>query len=333
MEIRRYEFILRAAEPIAHHSETLGNEAILMRRKVRVPGGRMVDIAEITGDTMRHGLREAAAYAYLDAAGMLDKPDLSEAALRLIFAGGMVTGKGSSSSINLDIYRKMTELMPPLRLLGGCADNRVIPGYLECDGAILICDETRKQIEECAPWVLQWLAGQDEATNPARSHVVSEQRVRMDPMLVPEKRMLMSADAQVAVNRRLESGERAHVEDDAVEAENAKSSMLPRRYETLVQGSLLYWSVTARCYSPLDVDTFLVMVLGFLANARVGGKKATGHGRIIPIAARQIDVVRPSERATEIIPMAMVPKVGKVFREHVEARRTEIAEMLRTVAA
>src|SRR3970282_539516 len=35
METVKYEFILEAAEPVAHHAESIGNEAILMRKKVR----------------------------------------------------------------------------------------------------------------------------------------------------------------------------------------------------------------------------------------------------------------------------------------------------------
>ena len=76
---------------------------------------------------MRHAAREVSSYAMLRAAGMLEGA-LSEAALRLLFAGGMVTGRGDAGVINLDRYRELCALVPPMALFGGCTDNRVQPG-------------------------------------------------------------------------------------------------------------------------------------------------------------------------------------------------------------
>lgn len=335
MNIKRLEFILEAVEPIAHHAETFGNEAVIQRRDLRLPGGAWVSIPEITGDTMRHGLREASAYAMLDAADLLRdvSPALSEGALRLLFAGGMVTGKGASPTINLDTYRRMCDLMPALKLLGGCADNRVIPGTTTAESALLICDETRPLLARTMPWVVTWLADHAETTSTSRLHVDEEQRVRMDPTLVPEKVSLLSESGQVAVNRRLAGSEVAHAADDAVDGERTKSSMLPRRYEVVKMGSLFSWGVEARCYSALDEDAFMVMVLGFLARARVGGKKATGHGRLVPVACQAIEVMRPAERSTAVVIETERAKIGRLFYEHVKARKEQVAEMLRTVIA
>ncbi|MGH8630893.1 MAG: hypothetical protein ACREU7_09045, partial [Burkholderiales bacterium] len=116
MERKRLEFILEARSPIAHHQETFGNTAVLMRQKVRQPDGSFAAVPIITGDTMRHGLREAGTYCLLDCAGLLGEA-LTEQALRLLFAGGMVTGSGSV--VKLDEYREMVDLVPTLALLGG----------------------------------------------------------------------------------------------------------------------------------------------------------------------------------------------------------------------
>jgi hypothetical protein len=53
METKRYEFVLEASQPIAHHSETLGNQSILMREDIRQPGGGFAKVPIVTGDTMR----------------------------------------------------------------------------------------------------------------------------------------------------------------------------------------------------------------------------------------------------------------------------------------
>lgn len=333
MKTIRYEFILRALQPINHQSETVGNEGVIMREPIRLPGGRYADVPIITGDTCRSGLRRAAAWALLDAAGLIEHPCLGEAAIRLLFAGGMVTGKGSASNINLDTYRRLTELVPSMKLLGGCSDSRVIPGMSEVDVALLLCRETEWHFREYSPWMLDWLAANGEPLNPARMDVEEEQRVRMDPALVPELRQLMNADAQVSVNRRLQSSEAAHTTDDAAGQIEAKSTMMPRRFEVVKRGALFGWGLQCRTYTPLDEDTLNVAVAAWLSDARVGGKKGTGHGlmRPIPGAARNI-TVQPISRSMDSLALDGM-RIGDLFRAHVSERRDAIREMLATVDA
>ena len=89
-----HEFI-EAIEPIAHHPETIGNEAIVMRESVRQPDGTFAEVPIVTGDTMRHGLREVGAYAYLDAVWQTRRPAVDRGVRRLLFNGGMMTGERS----------------------------------------------------------------------------------------------------------------------------------------------------------------------------------------------------------------------------------------------
>lgn len=326
MRRSRYEFVLRAEQPIAHHAESLGNEAFIMRRRIRTANG-WANVPEITGDTMRHGMREAAAYALLDAAGLLSHADLGEAALRLLFAGGMVTGRGDASAVKLDQYRELCELVPSMALFGGCADNRVVPGRLIVESATLICTETTSFVPT---WALDEARESTLELDTHRAHVEEVQRVRMDPVLIPEKRLLLSSDAQVSVNRRLEASEKAHTEEDAPGREEAKSAMLPRRFERIAQGSLFYWACEATTYTPLDQDTFEVAVWGFLANARVGGKRGTGHGLLRPIACGSRALPSPSDAVTMT---ALAPKVGEMFRAHVIERKDRLRDFLRSVNA
>jgi hypothetical protein len=330
MESRRYEFILRAESPIAHHEGTFGNSAVAMRRKVRLPDGGWSHVPIVTADTMRHGLREAGAYALLDAAGLLGAESLGEAALRLLFAGGMVTGRGDASTVKLDGYREMVELVPVLALLGGCADNRVIPGRLHVGDAVLVSEESAHLIPS---WVLEEIRADGAALDMARAHIEVVQRVRMDPTLDPGKRKLLTSAASGGVERRLLASEAAHNEDNAVAREASKSSMMPRTYETIAAGSLFYWQVTATCYSDLDVDTFHTMLAAFLSDAKVGGKKGTGCGLLRAVKAKQVGILRPSERTTALDPGALAPKVGETFRQHVAARAERVKEYLSRVDA
>lgn len=329
MKQRKVEILLRAREPIAHHAQSFGNTAVAMRRKLRRRDGSFVQVPIISADTMRHGLREAAAYAYLSAAGMLAGGGLSEEALRLLFAGGMITGS-AGGAVKLGDYRTMVDLMPPLALLGGCAQNRCIPGRLFVDDAVLVCEES----EDLTPaWVRDYLAEDRVALDTHRAHVEEVQRVRMDPTLVPEKRALLTGGAQAAVEHRLLRSENASVLDDAAEKDATKSSMLPRRYERVVAGSLFYWRVTCTTVTDLDEATFFVMLAAFLGNARVGGKKGTGHGLIEHIVTRDVAVRRPDDVSELLDPTEESQRHVDLFREHVAARSEKIKAFLAEVAA
>lgn len=324
METHKIEILLQAEQPIAHAEDTLGNSSILMRADVRQPDGSLERVPIITGDTMRHGLRESAAYAYLDAAGLLGE-SLKEPALRLLFAGGMVTGT-AGGSVKLGDYREMCDVFPPLALLGGCAQNRVIEGRIMVDEALLVCVETAHLLPE-------WVTLDAATRNPCRAYVEEVQRVRMDPTLSEGKRTLLLADQRKAIESRLSASEAASETGEHAAKDAAKSSMLPRRHERLVRGSLLFWRVTATTYSDLERDTLHVMLATFLADARVGGKRATGHGLLRPIAARNINLRRPSERTDVFDLAAPGPEIGAAFRAHVAERREAAAAFLAGVAA
>jgi len=327
-EVKSMLFVMEAQTPIAHAEETVGNTSIFMRRKVRQPDGSFARVPYVTGDTMRHGLREAGAYAFLDAAGLLAESGLGEAALRLLFAGGMVTGRGDAGVVNMDKYRELCTLCPPLKLLGGCCDNRSIPGQLTVDEASLICEEQQAHLPER---VREWLNGQQ--ISGCREHMEVAQRVRMDPLLNPGKRELLLPAAQIEVGRRLGSSEKAHAEDDAIARDEAKSTMLPRTFERVVEGSLFWWRVTCHCHSELDVDTFMVMVGAFLSNCQVGGKRATGHGRLKCVKAWDMVVPRPMDAGTEVDTKALGTGVGSLFRKHVSDHKDQVRQWLQSINA
>ncbi len=328
MEIKEYQFLLEAEQPIAHHSENIGNESIVMRRKVRQPDGTFSMVPIITADTMRHGLREAAAYAFLDAAGFSTHSvgSLSRAALRLLFNGGMVSGRGDASAISLDRYTEMCTLCPPLGLLGGCADSRVIPGRMQVEDARLVC----KEFETFTPG---WIRESVDVTDTCRAHIDTVQRVRMDSLLDPSKRKLLTESEQVAAAKMLGDGERAHNDDDAIAKQDGKSSMMPRTMEVVVQGSLFSWSVTCNCLSELDVATLHTMLSAFLYRPVVGGKKATGHGKMRVIAARDLKIMTPAESMSVVDTTELARSSADLFREHVARHKDQISAWLNKVAA
>jgi hypothetical protein len=329
-ERRSYEFILRADSPVAHHSGTYGNSAVVMQRKVRNPKGGFTTVPIVTGDSMRNRMREAIALTLLDAVGLTARRSLTEAALRLLFNGGMVTGRGDASAVSLDAYREMAELIPSLALFGGCTDSRVVPGRLTVSDAVLMCAE---EYERLPQWVRDYLDEEGVTLDGRRQHVEEVTRVRMDSTLDPGKRRLMPPETEVEVVRRLTAGEKAHEGDDAVARAESKSSMMPRSMETLVRGSLFYWSTSAVCYDELDVDTFHTSIAAFLADAWVGGKRGTGHGKLSAVTARQCLWRRPVDAVQAVDAGALGTAMGQLFRRHVEERAERIRSWLTKVDA
>lgn len=326
MQTTRYEFIVRAEEPVAHHSGSIGNVSVFMRKKIRVPGGSVISVPEITGDSIRHKLREAAVYATLDAAGILDDPQLSRGALRLLFNGGMVTGKGDATNINLDRYRQLVALFPPLALFGGCADNRLLPGQLNVDALNCLCSETMGLAPQ---WAKQWLEDTGEAVTSYRQLTERATRVRMDPELIPEKVLLLSESDQIACNNRLLAQELAHEDGDSIAAGKTKSAMMPRSFERLIQGTLFWGGVEARTYSDLEFDAFQYIFACLLTNFRVGGKAATGHGRLSFVKGCRIPFsLQPA--VAEDATSELSAKVGTLYRARITERADELKKFLRS---
>jgi len=324
----RVDILFEAALPVAHHEGTFGNHATIMTREVRRRGGGWTKVAYVTGDAMRNRMRYGSSLAVLRAAGLLGE-HLSEGALRLLFAGGMVTGRGDASVINLDRYRELCELVPPLSLFGGCADSRVMPGKIFVEPATLICRETECYLPE---WTRAWLRGDEAAERPAetlddaRRHVEIVQRVRMDPMLRPDLRALLTADARAGGGRMLEAGEAAHEADEAPVARE-KSAMMPRTFEVVKQGSLFYWTCMGTLHSPLEEDTFFTTIgalISVLDAEGVGGKRGSGHGKLRPVEARNIEIARPVERVEPFDALTIGRRTGDLFRAHVAERADRI---------
>jgi hypothetical protein len=294
-----------------------------------LPNGTVERVPYITGDSIRHKVRETAAYATLDAAGLLDDPSLSEGALRLLFAGGTVTKKGKANVIDVDAYRELVALFQPLALLGGCIDNRQLPGQTIVNEGNLVCSE---MMHTAPNWVNKWLDENGFQVQSYRRLMEEVTRVRMDPTTSPEKVKLLTADAQVEVNRRLLASGKAHSEGDTAEAEREKSTAMPRSFERIVQGSLFWCGIEARTYTPLEADAFDYSVACLLNNFTVGGKVATGHGRLRFVAGNRIHFA-PTAGTLEGMGDSLALKTGSLFKAHVAERSKEIRRWLDKVAS
>ena len=337
------EFVLEAEQPIKHLSESFGNSAVIMTRKIRQTDGSIARVPGISGDAMRHSIRASSAWIHVHATSTEKGPQLSEAALRLLFAGGMVTGQGDAGSVRMGEYRKMIEMVPQLAFLGGCAENRTIPGTLAVDDATLVCAESARFLPE---WVREYADAMGRAHEATYRESVEEvQRVRMDPSLRPDLRRLLDAGDSDMIERRLEASERASREGDAAAKDAAKSTMMSRRFERIVQGALFFWRVEVDLFDPLVMDAFYAALVHLCSHMVVGGGHSTGHGKLRVADARRmirkgltlsepqsIGLARIGDASESALAPASGP-IGSVLLPHLAERAEKITEYLRTVNA
>jgi hypothetical protein len=322
MESTRYVSIVRAVQAIAHHKGSIGNHATIMRAAVRLPGGEIVDVPEGTGNAVRNRLRRAAAICSLDAAGILGDPQLERGAMRLLFNGGMLTGKGDASSISIDRWRELVTLFPFLGILGGCLDNRTQGGQLNVDALKLICDENMHSLY---PWTKQWLAENNEGVCESSYLLEKVQRVNMDPELAPENLKLLSEGARLKVYNKLLAQGKAHDEGNSIEAAKVKSDMMPHTFERIIRGSLFQLSFLLRSYSDLEKDAFEYAYNCLLSNFRFGGKQAAEHGELEFLAGARVNF----KQYTGELDIADRKGTGEMFRAHVEAHKDQLVNWLR----
>jgi hypothetical protein len=327
VEMIKIEVLLEAKSPVAHHQETIGNVSMVRRGKVQQPNGEFARVPEVSGNHMRHGLREAGTHALLEAAGLLDM-ELSEQALRLLYNGG--AGSGLGGSLKLEEYRELTDLLPHIALLGGCAQNRIQEGQGSVDYARLVCLENAHRL---SPWAMEYANSRGRAIKSCREHIEMVQEVRGDTLLNPAQRDRLTAGERERIEQRLLKSENASAHDDHAEKDKNKSSMMPYQFESVCAGSWWTWGVAFRCYKPLDRDMLYVMLSSYMANCVVGGKKGHGHGQLTPIAAVNIDLPKWKDNATPVEVTSLAGRAGNLFRTHVAERKDKIKSMLEQVSA
>lgn len=312
------KFTVRADSPISQAEGTQGNHSVHMMRKRRLKDGTIERVPIVSADSMRHGLRESGAQICLGLAGLLDQPkgpQLSEAALRLLFSGGMLTGRGDASTIRLDKWREYCETLPILALMGGCVDAQMIPGKLRVSDMELLCKETT---DDHPPW---------------RDQMDHVQRVRFDVTRDPAKQQLLSDGAKASVEGRMLAKETARAEGDTKIAVADRGRPMPHSHEAICAGSLWSWELTYSQLTEVEQATLFMTLALFFHSWRVGGKRGTGHGKLTVQHAEQFALPRFSELRTECDVVALNVTGKTLLEQHMKAKATQLAEMLAKVDA
>lgn len=311
------KFIVEAMSPISQAEGVQGNHSVLMMRKQRLADGTIEKVPIVSSDSMRHGLRECGAEICLGLAGLLDCPEgpqLTESALRLLYSGGMLTGRGDASVIKIDRWREVCETLPILSLMGGCIDAMMLPGKLQVGDLVLLCTET---------------AG--ESYHPWRDQMDHVQRVRFDVTRDPHKQRLLSEGARASVDQRLLGKETARASGEIAAEDRGRP--MPHSHEVICAGSLWSWELTHNTLTEIELATLNLSLALFFHSWRIGGKRGTGHGHIRAVKAESVSLPRFSELKTDCDVSALSTSHKTLLETHMQASKDALAELLAKVDA
>lgn len=315
----RWDLTITALTPVVHSGGNLGNDSIFNREKVAnpsAPGSYPEDVPHLTGNTLRHALRESLTWLTLRELG-LEIGGLSVAAYHYLFSGGSM-GKGAST-LDVDGYRSLKSQFPFLAIMGGGLGTSLLTGKLHVGFGILVCRQNAWRIAD----LCSALAEDAKVALPAEEYTERGQGVRHDARRAPvADHLLPAADVAAWARERMKSSK-----ENA--EEGSDSTQMIYGYERLVAGSRFLWQVGGAYLTPLEHSALVCALLALQARGEIGAKCGTGHGRVrlrVISASGEADqladglrYVEEGQRLSEVAGQAWGGPYVAHVREHAEA--------------
>lgn len=132
-----------ALDPIHHGGGTSGNTQVVRTQEVILADGTVGRVPYISGNSIKHMIRDGAARYALDAMAVEDG-SLSKAVVDLLFSGGQLTKSGGA--VRIDKARRLAEVFPALSLCGYSAGNMMTQSKVRVDHMHLVCAENRWRV-------------------------------------------------------------------------------------------------------------------------------------------------------------------------------------------
>lgn len=124
--------------PLHHGAGTAGNTSLLRRQDIMLPDGARARVPFVSGNSLRHRLREALAWHLVDTLAVEDG-SLPKTTVDLLWSGGALTRTGAET--DLECARRVERLLPSLALLGYSAGSDIVAGTLTVGNLHLVCAE------------------------------------------------------------------------------------------------------------------------------------------------------------------------------------------------
>lgn len=323
----------RALEPLHHGQGAEGNMQVLRRQEVPQPDGTIARVPYISGNSIRHMIRECGVRFALDAMGIEDGA-LSKSVVDLLFSGGNLGGKTPPT---LARARRIAELFPIIAALGYSAGSRIQPGKLDVGALHLVCAENGWRIDtqalathDCMP-MLGMRAGAFVSDDFGTRHDAARSLAGQRYLAIEDR---AKADA---------SGEakKGRVKEDKPD----DSTQMIYSYETISPGAAFYGSIIYRDLTDRELDA-LRSALSYACSGRapdggylftVGAKRGTGLGKMswhFDGAIRHVTAPTstPSDAMLPVVSTAEPSAALAVYAERLREHRDEIVTLLRELS-
>lgn len=251
-----------AAAPISHGAGNAGNTQLLRHQDITVDG-RRVRVPYVSGNSVRHLLRDALAWHL---ARTLDLPDgsLPKRVVDLLWSGGALTSTGNQAE--LAVHRRVTRTLWGTSALGYSAKSDIVAGTVSVDMVHLVC---RENVFRMPPP----LAAHAHASLPAATWVGREFGTRHDVARSAPSRLVALAGA----------ADLWGVEQGTF----TESTQMIHDMQVVKPGAILYTTVRASAPTAGHVAALAVALdeaAPLRAGQRVvhlGGKRAQGFGACV----------------------------------------------------
>ncbi|MHA1910411.1 MAG: RAMP superfamily CRISPR-associated protein [Candidatus Kariarchaeaceae archaeon] len=132
---------ITALAPVHHGGdEKTGSETLLRRIKMVLSNGKIDEIPYIEGNAVRGYCRRLVMQDFIERIEyQITKPRL----YHTLFSGGVLETMGSSDDghVNLEMRRKIRNLIPPLSILGSTFGNQAFQGKMKVGKMLPFCSE------------------------------------------------------------------------------------------------------------------------------------------------------------------------------------------------
>lgn len=291
----RWEGYLLTRTAVMHGgANRLGNVVPFATEPVAVPGRGILEIPTVSGNSIRHGLREALAHLYL---AQLRPILISPKFYYMIFSGGANQG-GDGGHFDFDDRRETLDMVPPVAVFGTARDGGTFAGSVGVASAQPISRETWDLIGPPRP-TSAWPCG--VATAEALGLRVYGQKPSSALRMIAE-RQYTRVDAlkhrtPEFVAGHIESAPvLAPVEDKPKKRGAGKGDDAPGPQQmiysaqVLVRGLALHHALFfTQPPSPLVRAAFAAALRAWSDAPTIGGRAAIGHGLVDPIYDRPFD--------------------------------------------
>jgi CRISPR type IV-associated protein Csf2 len=247
-------FTLRS--PVSHIGESLSTHSFLVEEPILHPGGKVINVAIVSGNSFRGQLRDLASLYMLQHLGNAAVP---RDPFSLLFSGGRI---GGGDHVDIAAARQLREAIPIVSIFGGGVDNQILLGKLRVSSAYPLCQEAIPALPDAFHDEARQVSYRALTFDRSYSRTDDTKNPNYQPYLQPVEQLLI-AD---------ESGEKKKREGPATQ--------MRFTCELLITGTRLYTEIQCLDVSEAELGCLVSALHMFSLSPHLGGKAGSGHGRV-----------------------------------------------------